>query len=131
MKQKLSHRNGFTLIEIIISITLLLLIATYGMLKYQNVKESAQQKLDIANAVSFAETLELALMDNPNCFNNKQTIQSTDPIVTKYTHSVLVAKSKKYSGPFNAAINKTSSDEYKFVITANNYTIYPQETNQK
>lgn len=33
MNKKLSKRNGFTLIEIIISITLLLLIATYGMLK--------------------------------------------------------------------------------------------------
>ena len=74
MNKRLSKRNGFTLIEIIISITLLLLIATYGMLKYQNVKESAQQKLDIASAVSFAETLELALMDNPNCFNDKQII---------------------------------------------------------
>ena len=97
------------------------------MLKYQNVKESAQQKLDIASAVSFAETLELALMDNPNCFNDKQIIQSNDPIVTKYTHSILAAKSKKYFGPFTATIKKSSADEYSFEITANNNKVYPQE----
>lgn len=35
MKRKSNKKRGFTLIEIIISITLLLLIATYGMLKYR------------------------------------------------------------------------------------------------
>lgn len=118
----MKKRKGFTLIEIIISITLIALIASYGLFKYSEVQEQAKQKLDLAAVGTFVEAVELLRMEDKE-YAKKNEIKSSDTKIQNYVSGTLEGKSKLYDGFFIANYDSNG----KLTVTNQNktYRLYP------
>ncbi|MDO4793890.1 MAG: type II secretion system protein [Filifactor alocis] len=118
----MKKRNGFTLIEIIISIALLVLIASYGLFKYAEVQEASKQQLDLAAVGTFVEAVEMLRINDPAAAK-KTEIKSDDPGLQRYLSGKLEGKSKEYGGPFVA----TYDDKGKLTVkSSGGKTLYPE-----
>lgn len=118
----MKKRNGFTLIEIIISIALLVLIASYGLFKYAEVQEASKQQLDLAAVGTFVEAVEMLRIHDPAAAK-KTEIKSDDPEIQKYLSGKLEGKSKKYGGPFVATYDSNGKLTVK---SSGGKTLYPE-----
>lgn len=118
----MKKKKGFTLIEIIISITLIALIASYSLFKYSEVQEKARQKLDLSAVGIFVEAVEMIRMEDEK-YADMDTITSEDEKVKSYVSGELKGKSKLYSGYFVA----TYDDKGTLTVTSKNgkYQLYP------
>lgn len=119
----MKKRKGFTLIEIIISITLIALIASYGLFKYSEVQEQAKQKLDLAAVGTFVEAVELLRMEDEN-YAKINEIKSSDTKIQNYVSGELKGKSKLYSGIFIA--NYDSNGKLTVTNEAKTHRLYPE-----
>lgn len=118
----MKKRNGFTLIEIIISIALLVLIASYGLFKYAEVQEASKEQLDLAAVGTFVEAVEMLRINDPVAAK-KTEIKSDDPALKKYLSGTLEGKSTKYGGPFVATYDSNGKLTVK---SAGGKTLYPE-----
>lgn len=118
----MKKKKGFTLIEIIISITLIALIASYSLFKYSEVQEKARQKLDLSAVGVFVEAVEMIRMEDEK-YADMDTITSEDEKVKSYVSGELKGKSKLYSGHFVANYD----DKGSLTVTSENgkYQLYP------
>lgn len=117
-------KKGFTLIEILIVITILLSLSVLGALKYISVVEENNVNLDLVNARTIAEGVKLAGLSNAI---DLKTDVSNQPInseaLKKYLDGDMKPKSKKY-GENNASFVYSIQDQ-KITVSANGQTLYP------
>ncbi len=117
-------KKGFTLIEIIISIALLVLLAAFSIFKYGEVQEKSKQKLDIASAATFAETVGLLMTDDDTIGKSIKEIQSNDAKILEYVQEPFEGKSRLYQGLFKAEIDKNG----KITVTSSSgEKMYPKK----
>lgn len=121
----LCKKSGFTLIEILIVITILLSLSVLGAIKYIDVVEDNNINLDIVNARSIAEGIKLAGI--AGAIDLKQDVNAqpiTNPALSKYLETDIVPQSKKFGE--NSSKFLYSINNQKITIIANNHIVYPE-----
>ena len=93
-------RAGFTLVEMVIVVTILGILSGIGFMKFGNVQETSRKNADYAAAANLATAANLYLLENPNIDVNNKTIS---------------IKKKKKEGYINS-IPKSQSQNKEFVI---------------
>ena len=65
-------RAGFTLVEMVIVVTILGILSGIGFMKFGKVQETSRKNADYAAAANLATAANLYLLENPNIdVNNK------------------------------------------------------------
>ncbi|MGL5439941.1 MAG: type II secretion system protein [Filifactoraceae bacterium] len=114
--QKYSRRKAFTLIEVVITLMIIVLIASFGISKYSKVQEESKVNIDVAAARQIGDAAELALISNPKLDSN--TIE--DEVKTRI--KMLKPVSKTYmDDKFNITVVDGSPK-----VTANKLELYPE-----
>ena len=67
-------RAGFTLVEMVIVVTILGILSGIGFMKFGNVQETSRKNADYAAAANLATAANLYLLENPNADLNNKTI---------------------------------------------------------
>lgn len=111
-----SKRNAFTLIEVVITLLIVVLIASFGIGKYSKVQEDSRINIDIAGARQIGDAAELALVENPSLTATELEKAVIDRI------KLPVPVSKKYKAD-NFVITVGTDGSPK--VTANGLELYP------
>lgn len=119
----MKRRKGFTLIELLIVIAIILSLSIVVSIKYLNVVESNNAKIDIINARVIAEGIKLAAISGDVDINQNISNQSiNNKVFENYFDVNTTPKSKKYSDNSGFLY---SIKEQKIIISANGLEIYP------
>ena len=65
---KIKKRSGFTLVEMVIVVTILGILSGIGFMKFGNVQEISRKNADYIAASNLATAANLCLIENPNIF---------------------------------------------------------------
>lgn len=98
---KKRKKKGFTLIELIIVIAIIAILAAMAIPKFGEIRESANQKTDIATAKNIATAVAAAYADDSS-LTKSASVSKTDKIGGKIDGD-LSAKSK--NGPINSSFS--------------------------
>ena len=117
LKIKKKKRKGFTLIEMVIVITLLGIISSIAVGKYSKVQENAKLNADYATAANLATAASLAI-------NDGVTVTDVNSLASEeYIQFVPKPKSKKGES-FYLKINGDS-----VIVKVGNNQFYPRKDN--
>lgn len=108
-------RRGFTLIEMVIVITIIGIISSIAVTKYSTVQENAKKNADYATAANLATAAMIALSDG------KASVQPSNLKINGYIQFVPKCKSIK-DGVFTI-IPSTTGDEV--TVKVGTETFYP------
>ncbi|MDK2585943.1 type II secretion system protein [Romboutsia sedimentorum] len=103
MKNK-KRKPGFTLVEMVIVVTILGILSSLGFMKFGQVQENAKLNSDYVAASSLATATNLALSDNKIKVGDKVTPQ----ILKDHEYISTVPKSQSKDADFEIAIEKDS-----------------------
>lgn len=123
---KVKKRAGFTLIEILISITILLTLTVLGAIKYVGVLEENNIKLDHINAKTVADGVHMAILSG--VIDDKSSIDSNSEQLSNFIDTSITTKSKKYSKGSSFSCKVT---EGVITVTVSDKILYPypEQTN--
>ena len=76
---KMRKRKGFTLIEILISVAILLALTFIGAFKFINVVEENNVKIDVINAKTIADGINMAMLSGVTVSDNPSGSALTNP----------------------------------------------------
>lgn len=116
LKLKNKKRRGFTLIEMVIVITIIGLLSGIAVTKFSHVQKKAKENADYATASNLATAAMIAMND----VNKLLTVSE----LAEGGYIQFVPKPKSVSGDFT--ITKDSDDSIK--ITAGGNIFYPKES---
>ncbi len=126
----LHKRKGFTLIEILIVVTILLSLSVLGAMKYMSIVEQNNINLDRINARTIAEGIKLAGLSGAIDLNKDVSGASIeDPELAKFIDTSIVPKSKHFGG--NSARFTYSISKQNVTVHANGLVVYPDTSKQK
>lgn len=111
-------RKGFTLVEMIVVVTILGVISSIALVKYSKVQESAKLNEDYTNAANIVTAASMAINDD------EKTIDSLSVETLKekgYLNTVPVPQST--SGKFELVINDSGTD---ISVNINSKQFYPK-----
>lgn len=107
-------KRGFTLVEMVIVITIIGIVSSIGVTKYSKVQENAKKNADYATAANLATAAMMSLMDNNN------SIQPKSLEANGYIQFEPIPKSVK-----KAKFNIVSEGDYVIVMIGQEQ-IYPK-----
>ena len=81
-------RAGFTLVEMVIVVTILGILSGIGFMKFGNVQETSRKNADYAAAANLATAANLYLLENPNIDVNNKTISIEELKNKGYINSI-------------------------------------------
>ncbi|WP_164959616.1 prepilin-type N-terminal cleavage/methylation domain-containing protein [Clostridium estertheticum] len=147
MKKNVKKKKGFTLIELMIVISIIVVIAAIAVPKYGNIQKDAKIKADIASAKVIADaTVALMAQEKITKTNYSAGVEITDTnvaesatVIKDYLQTVPVVKAIKDAKFIvkidtnenvtvlanTAAIGVSGENDY---VAAGNYTLYPTPT---
>lgn len=96
----IKNNKGVTLLEIIVSISILVMISSVGIVKVNEIQKNASEKADKVVSANLINATNLYLLDNPNT----TTINITDLKNEGYISSIPKPQSK--DGDFSIEVNK-------------------------
>lgn len=104
-------RAGFTLVEMVIVVTILGILSGIGFMKFGNVKETSRKNADYAAAANLATAANLYLLENPNIDVNNKTISIDELKKEGYINSI--PKSQSQNKEFVIKIVEVEEDGKK------------------
>lgn len=104
-------RAGFTLVEMVIVVTILGILSGIGFMKFGNVQETSRKNADYAAAANLATAANLYLLENPNADLNNKTISIEELKNKGYINSI--PKSQSQSKDFIIKIVEVGEDQNK------------------
>ncbi len=118
-------RRGFTLIEILIVVTILLSLSVIGAIKYVSVVEQNNINLDIVNARTLAEGIKIAGLSGAIDLKKDVVDQPiTDPDLESFLDTSIIPHSKKYGENNSKFVYSIKNQRIK--ISANGITVYEE-----
>lgn len=111
---KLKKKKGFTLIEMVIVITIIGILSSIAVTKYSKVQENAKKNADYATAANLATAAMMSISDG------KTSIQPSDLEDNGYIQFVPTTKSVK-----NSNFNVTSNGD-AVIVKIGDETFYPK-----
>ena len=87
-------RAGFTLVEMVIVVTILGILSGIGFMKFGNVQETSRKNADYAAAANLATAANLYLLENPNIDVNNKTISIDELKKEGYINSIPKSQSQ-------------------------------------
>ena len=108
---KKKKRAGFTLVEMVIVVTILGILSGIGFMKFGNVQETSRKNADYAAAANLATAANLYLLENPNIDVNNKTISIDELKKEGYIHSI--PKSQSQNKEFVIKIVEVEEDGKK------------------
>lgn len=104
-------RAGFTLVEMVIVVTILGILSGIGFMKFGNVQETSRKNADYAAAANLATADNLYLLENPNIDVNNKTISIDELKKEGYINSI--PKSQSQNKEFVIKIVEVEEDGKK------------------
>lgn len=104
-------RAGFTLVEMVIVVTILGILSRIGFMKFGNVQETSRKNADYAAAANLATAANLYLLENPNIDVNNKTISIDELKKEGYINSI--PKSQSQNKEFVIKIVEVEEDGKK------------------
>ena len=104
-------RAGFTLVEMVIVVTILGILSGIGFMKFGNVQETSRKNADYAAAANLATAANLYLLENPNIDVNNKTISIYELKKEGYINSI--PKSQSQNKEFVIKIVEVEEDGKK------------------
>lgn len=121
---KMRKRKGFTLIEILISVAILLALTFIGAFKFINVVEENNVKIDVINAKTIADGINMAMLSGVTVSDNPSGSALTNPSeLSKFFDTTVKPKSKKYGK--DKGFYTYSIKEQEIYIYAGGQQVYP------
>lgn len=125
-------RAGFTLVEMVIVVTILGILSGIGFMKFGNVQETSRKNADYAAAANLATAANLYLLENPNIDVNNKTISIDELKKEGYINSI--PKSQSQNTDFiikivNVEHNGNKSEELRVLCEiedSNEIIFYPK-----
>ncbi|WP_300276944.1 type II secretion system protein [Peptacetobacter sp.] len=118
---KNSKKRGFTLVEMIIVVTILGILASIAIIKYGKVEENAKKNIDYTNASNIASAATIAMSEGMP--SEQVTVKN---LVEKgYLNNEPVPQSTE--GEFTIDIN---SKDKNIVVKVGNAEMYPKSQNK-
>lgn len=123
---KYKKRQGFTLVELVIVVTILGILSGLGFMKFDKVQLKARQNADYIAAANLATAVSLYKCDNPYSlkvtkYNEKDTIELKELKDSSYIK--LIPKPQSLEGDFTVEL-----DEYDNIyIKVGEETFFPKE----
>ncbi|WP_304341001.1 type II secretion system protein [Metaclostridioides mangenotii] len=116
LKLKDSKKKGFTLVEMVIVITILGILSSIALVKYGKVQDNAKLNADYTNAANIATATSIAISDDKSIAENI----SVETLKEKgYLNTVPVPQSKV--GSFTIKVLDNGDDIAVFVDTEQFY----------
>ena len=104
-------RAGFTLVEMVIVVTILGILSGIGFMKFGNVQETSRKNADYVTAANLATAANLYLLENPNIDVNNKTISIDELKKEVYINSI--PKSQSQNKEFVIKIVEVEEDGKK------------------
>ena len=104
-------RAGFTLVEMVIVVTILGILSGIGFMKFGNVQETSRKNADYVTAANLATAANLYLLENPNIDVNNKTISIYELKKEGYINSI--PKSQSQNKEFVIKIVEVEEDGKK------------------
>ena len=104
-------RAGFTLVEMVIVVTILGILSGIGFMKFGNVQETSRKNADYAAAANLATAANLYLLENPNIDVNNKYISIDELKKEGYINSI--PKSQSQNKEFVIKIVEVEEDGKK------------------
>lgn len=93
--KKIKNKKGFTLIEMVIVITIIGILSSIAVTKYSTVQENAKKNADYATAANLATAAMISISDG---HDSESDISPTGLLGHKYIQYIPKSKSVKNSG---------------------------------
>ena len=117
-KRIMKKRKGFTLIEMVIVITIIGILSSIAVTKYSSIQENAKKNADYATAANLATAAMISINDGKN---SETDIQPDELVKNEYIQYVPKSKSLK-DGIFKITAVKDS-----VTVKIGDDTFYPKD----
>lgn len=116
--KKIKNKKGFTLIEMVIVITIIGILSSIAVTKYSTVQENAKKNADYATAANLATAAMISISDGHDSIDD---ISPTGLLGHKYIQYIPKSKSVK-DGNFTV-----TTDGDSVTVKVGNETFYPKD----
>lgn len=125
LKEKMNKkkRNGFTLVEMVMVITILGILSSMALIKYSKAQKNAQLNADYITAANIATATTMYL--NEENINDKDKVDIKE--LKEKGYLATLPKAQSINGNFEIIVESDESGERQVKVNLNKTQFYPRD----